>query len=58
MSKIDIPKEVAYVVIGPDGGEIAVTKAVAYIILEPGSEEPEAPSKGRAYSNITRRLRR
>lgn len=58
MSKIDIPKEVAYVVIGPDSDELSITKVVAYVILEPGSETPVDPSKGRAYSNITRRLRR
>jgi hypothetical protein len=58
MSKIDIPKETAYVIIGPDSDEESITKVVAYVILEPGSETPVPPSKARAYANITRRLRR
>ncbi len=58
MAQIEVPKSVAYSLIGPPASSVAASKIVAYVVLVPGNEDTAPSGAGYVYSNITHRLRR
>ena len=55
MSQIEVPKAIAYAVLGNPSDNISVTKVVAYVILVPGEGEDDSNRQGHVHTQIIKR---